>query len=133
MMTYMINRTITANELAKLFVEAGIHRPATDLARLQQMLDHADLLISAWDEQQLVGIARALTDFSYACYLSDLAVAQDYQRQGIGQELLRRVQAAIGSEVTLVLLAAPSAMTYYPHVGFEAAANAFIIPRQPFD
>ena len=77
----------------------------------------------------MVGVARALTDFSYCCYLSDLAVESSYQKQGIGRELIANVRAAIGEEVTLVLLSAPDAMSFYPTVGFELAQNAYVIRR----
>ena len=96
------------------------------------MLDQADCLWTAWDDQRLVGVARALTDFSYACYLSDLAVAQAYQHQGIGRELVQQLKAEIGPDVSLVLLAAPAAMTYYPKLGFEHIDNAFLQRRRPF-
>jgi predicted N-acetyltransferase YhbS len=99
---------------------------------LQAMLDHADILWTAWDGATLVGVARALTDFSYACYLSDLAVAKAQQAQGIGKTLIDHLAQQIGPEVSLVLLAAPSALDYYPKVGFNKAENAFIKPRKPF-
>lgn len=100
-----------------------------DLMRIERMLANANLLISTWHEDQLVGMGRALTDFSYCCYLSDLAVDKAYQNCGIGRELINHVRSAIGNEVTLILLSAPEAMSYYPKVGFEHAKNAFIIKR----
>lgn len=132
MITYTNQAPLTAIDLARLFTSSGIHRPTSDLPRLQQMLDHADSLWTAWDGSQLVGVARALTDFSYACYLSDLAVAKAYQHQGIGQELVNHLKAEIGPQVSLVLLAAPTAMTYYPKLRFEHIDNAFLRRRDPF-
>ena len=94
------------------------------------MLKHANLTFCAYDDDRLVGIARSLTDFSFACYLSDLAVDKEYQRRGIGQELIRLTEEAIGEESMLLLLAAPDAMEYYPHVGFAKAENAWIKKRR---
>ncbi|WP_204369024.1 GNAT family N-acetyltransferase [Methylocucumis oryzae] len=94
-----------------------------------KMFANANLIISAWHEGQLVGVCRALTDFSYCCYLSDLAVDKAFQKQGIGHELIDRVRSAIGEEVALILLSAPEAMTYYPKVGFKNVENGFIIKR----
>ncbi len=94
------------------------------------MFANANLIISAWHEGVLVGIARGLTDYSYCCYLSDLAVDKAYQKQGIGNALLTQVRQALGPEVSLILLSAPLAMGYYPNVGFTAADNAFIIKRE---
>ncbi len=80
--------------------------------------------------ETLVGIARCLTDFAYCCYLSDLAVDREYQRQGIGKQLVKRVQEAIGDESMLLLLAAPTAMDYYPYIGFNKVDNAWMLPRK---
>lgn len=96
----------------------GDRRPIDDDARFGQMLAHANLIVTAWDDQQLVGISRALSDFSYATYLSDLAVHGSYQRQGIGRELIRRTRAA-APQASLILLAAPAAERYYPRLGFR--------------
>lgn len=93
---------------------------------MERMLRNANLVVSAWDSDLLVGIARALTDFAYCTYLSDLAVRTSHQRSGIGKELMRRVQNA-APEATLILLAAPKAADYYPHVGFEQHPSAWIL------
>lgn len=128
--TYSDRRTITPEQLAAVFDASGIRRPTSDLARMARMLEHGNLLVTAWDDEQLVGVARALTDFSYCCYLSDLAVDREYQKRGIGRELIRRVGEAIGEQSMLLLLAAPEAMDYYPGIGFEAVANGWIIKRR---
>jgi predicted N-acetyltransferase YhbS len=94
------------------------------------MILNADVLVTAWSNNRIVGVARAVTDFSYCCYLSDLAVDKEYQRLGIGAELVRRVKQIIGDECSLVLLSAPGAMEYYPKLGFEKAENAFVIKRK---
>lgn len=96
------------------------------------MLKNSDILWTAWESDRLVGLARALTDFSYACYVSDLAVDKNCQKQGIGKKLLECLQNQLGEEVALVLLAAPNVMDYYPKVGFESAPNAFLIPCKSF-
>ena len=102
----------------------GERRPIGDRARMEQMLRNANLVITAWDGDLLVGISRALSDFSYVTYLSDLAVRQSHQRQGIGKELMRRTQQA-SAPATLILLAAPAAEQYYPHVGFTRHPQAW--------
>jgi predicted N-acetyltransferase YhbS len=89
----------------------------------------SNLIVSAWDGDKLVGLARSVTDFCYSCYLSDLAVRKEYQHQGIGKELVRLTKETIGDESMLLLLAAPSAMDYYPKIGMEKMDNAFMIKR----
>jgi ribosomal protein S18 acetylase RimI-like enzyme len=128
--TYKVDATIKVEELSKVFKSSGIKRPSDDLNRLQRMLENSDVLITAWDNDKLVGIARAITDYSYCCYLSDLAVNKEYQNNGIGRELVRLVQEHIGEEVALLLLSSPIAMEYYPKIGFETIENGFIISRK---
>ena len=126
---YKSNETITAEQLSQVFRISGIKRPVDDLPRLQKMLDNGDILITAWDGDRLVGIARSITDYSYCCYLSDLAVSKSYQSLGIGKELVRQTQLQISEEVALILLSSPIAMEFYPHIGFKKIENGFIIPR----
>ena len=90
-----------------------------DRERMRKMLENASLVVTAWEGDLLVGIARSVTDFVYTTYLADLAVRESHQRQGIGRELIRRTQDACSAETRLVLLSAPKAVTYYPRVGFE--------------
>jgi N-acetylglutamate synthase-like GNAT family acetyltransferase len=128
--SYRSDSRITGSQLASVFHRSGIRRPVEDLERMEQMLRHGNLLITAWHGDELVGVARSLTDFCYCCYLSDLAVDREYQHGGIGAELIRRTREAIGEQANLLLLAAPEAMGYYPKVGFDAVDNGWIIRRK---
>lgn len=127
--TYSTTNNVTAEQLSQLFERSGIKRPTQDLPRLQTMLDNANIIVSAWDGDQLVGIARAITDFAYCCYLSDLAVDGDYQKHGIGSKLVDEVRQAIGELCSLILISAPGAMEYYPKIGFTLSDKAYVIPR----
>lgn len=127
---YLWTRPVTAAELAALYDRAGLRRPTDDLPRMQKLLDHSDLLLCAVDGERLVGVARSLTDYAHIGYLADLAVDPDYQGQGIGQELIRLTRERLGPEVMLLLLSAPGAMSYYPHIGFDRRENAFSLPRE---
>ncbi|NJP37577.1 GNAT family N-acetyltransferase [Alkalicoccus luteus] len=128
--SYEVNGTINPEDMADVFRSSGIRRPVNDLERMGRMLEEAQLTVSARVGGELVGIARCLTDFSYACYLSDLAVKKDHQSSGIGKELIDRVKQAIGPQTALVLLSAPEAMDYYPKAGFEKVENGFIVKRE---
>jgi predicted N-acetyltransferase YhbS len=128
--TYKRDPVLSPDEVIEVFRRSGIVRPVEDVERIQKMLVHANLVIGAFDGGRLVGIARSLTDFCFACYLSDLAVDKDFQREGIGQELIRLTEEAIGEESMLLLIAAPAAMDYYPHVGFEKMDRAWIKHRK---
>lgn len=106
-------------------------RPVDDRDRIGRMLAHADIRLCARDAKGvLVGVSRAVTDFAYCCYLSDLAVDVVWQRRGIGQQLIRRTHAIAGPDATLILLSAPKAMSYYPHIGLTRSERAFTIDRR---
>jgi len=116
-------------QIIDVYNDSGLKRPTTDKERIKKMYVNSNLIITAWDNDTLVGIARSLTDFCYCCYLSDLAIKKVYQKKGIGEALIEMTKNAIGKQTALILLAAPSAMTYYPKVGFEKIENGFIIKR----
>ncbi len=116
-------------EIISLYQDAGLNRPVEDLPRISKMYEHSNLVITVRLNGKLIGISRALTDFSFCCYLSDLAVAKSYQSKGIGQKLIALTKQAIGDQCMLLLLAAPSAMEYYPKIGMESVHNGFIIKR----
>lgn len=103
-------------------------RPVDEPGTIEKMLAQADLIITARDAGGvLVGVSRAITDFSYCTYLSDLGVRQG---QGIGRDLIRRTHVSAGLHTTLVLLAAPQAESYYPHIGMQPHGSCWVIPRQ---
>ena len=94
---------------------------------MEGMLRHADLLVTAWSGERLVGVARSVTDFDYCCYLSDLAVDRALQGQGVGRELIRRTRERLGPRCMLILLSAPAATKYYPRLGFTRHDSAWIL------
>lgn len=127
--TYERDRKITREQFVDLLVRStlGERRPIDDDACVDAMLAHANLTITAWDAERLVGIARSVTDFAYCCYLSDLAVDAGLQRAGVGRELIRLTQAALGPKAKVILLSAPKAVDYYPRIGFVRHENAYMI------
>ncbi len=127
---FKINDKVSAEAVIEVFKSSGIKRPVDDVKRIQAMLDNSNLIITAWNGIELIGISRSLTDFNYCCYLSDLAVKKEHQKLGIGKTLIELTQDAIGDQTMLLLLSAAPAMEYYPKVGFEKVENGFIIKRK---
>ncbi|KOP67412.1 GCN5 family acetyltransferase [Bacillus sp. FJAT-18019] len=128
---YVINDACTINEVQEIFMRSGIRRPVGDTDRLQRMIDHADEIITARDGDRLIGFLRAITDYSYCCYISDIAVDIDYQDLGIGKELIRLLRNKLGEEeVQYVLTSAPKALGFYEKLGFERNHNAFVLRRK---
>ena len=129
---YRSDHKLSVNEFADVLGRTSLdeRRPIADQNRLQLMLHHGNVLITAWDNEKLVGVSRALTDFSFCCYLSDLAVDEAYQRQGIGKRLIDETHRVAGYDTTLILLAAPAARDYYPKIGMERFTDCFRIVRK---
>ena len=129
---YAIEPGLSAGEFVDVLVRSTLaeRRPVGDPEAIGNMLRHADVIVTARVGGKLVGISRAISDFGFCTYLSDLAVDRDHQGQGIGRELIRRTHEAAGLGTTLILLAAPGARSYYPHVGMAAHDSCWIIPRQ---
>lgn len=126
---YRINTPITAKQTANLYAAAGLSRP-TDLSRIERMVQNANVIITAWDGEQLVGFLRALTDFAFDCYVSDVAVDKSYQNRGIGKELIHQLQTFLGDEVMILLLSVRDAFEFYKHIGFEESTGALWIPNK---
>ena len=127
---YESTRMIDRDEFVDLLKHSTLaeRRPVDDLKCIQAMLNHSNLLCTAWDGAKLIGVARSVTDFEFCCYLSDLAVDEAYQKKGVGTELIRLTQSRLGSRAKIILLAAPKAEGYYPKIGFDPHRSAWMLP-----
>jgi GNAT superfamily N-acetyltransferase len=125
---YHFEPDLDADEFIDVLVRSTLseRRPVNDRQTIVDMLANADIIATARSHNRLVGVSRAITDFSYCTYLSDLAVDQQFQGQGIGKELIRRTHEAAGESTTLILLAAPQAITFYPHIGMTRHDSCWI-------
>jgi predicted N-acetyltransferase YhbS len=128
MLTYRTGNDLDLDAVIDLYDAStlGKRRPLDDRARMGEMIRNANLIITAWEGELLVGISRAFSDFAYATYLSDLAVRASHQRRGIGKELIRRTQAA-APLASVILLSAPAAVEYYPRIGFSQHPSAWVL------
>jgi GNAT superfamily N-acetyltransferase len=104
----------------------GERRPILDTGRFTEMVRNANLIVVCHADDRLVGIARSISDFSYVTYLSDIAVRREYQRQGIGQALIEATRQE-APQAKIVLLSAPMAVSYYPHIGFSRHNSAWVL------
>jgi GNAT superfamily N-acetyltransferase len=132
MIEYDVEPELTVDEFIDVLIRSTLaeRRPISDRDRIAKMLAHADIIVIARCDGRIVGVSRAISDFSYCTYLSDLAVDKAFQRQGIGRELIRRTHDAAGVATRLILLSAPNAQTYYPHIGMTMHDSCWIIPPQ---
>ncbi|WP_428819800.1 GNAT family N-acetyltransferase [Microbulbifer sp. MCCC 1A16149] len=128
---YKVNEAVSVEQFRSLLDRSTLaeRRPVDDAACLEGMLKHGSLTVSAWCADTLVGIARSVTDFNYACYLSDLAVDSNFQKSGTGRKLLSMTQEQLGPQCKLILIAAPAANSYYEHLGFENNTRCWVLDR----
>lgn len=129
---YQLEPHLSVAEFRDVLIRSTLaeRRPIDQEDTLRGMLAEADIIATARIQGELVGIARAITDFHFCTYLSDLAVDIAYQRQGIGKELIRRTHETAGLHTTLILLSAPAAVSYYPHIGMSQHPSCWIFPNQ---
>lgn len=128
---YKINASVSVDQFIAVLRAStlGERRPVEDRGCMEGMLKNSNLTVTAWEGGRLVGIARSLTDFHYACYLSDLAVDKKHQNGGIGKRLQIITQEQLGPRCRLVLIAAPAANTYYAHLGFANNPRCWVLER----
>lgn len=131
MIAYKTEKNISPIEFQELLIKStlGERRPVDDFERIKEMIKNANLVITARVNNKLVGIARSITDFVYCTYLSDLAVDLEYQKKGIGKELIRLTKEET-PKATLILLAAPKAVDYYPHIGMTKHDACFLLKNE---
>ena len=127
--SYRTDITPTPEQIIDLYDTAGLPRPTLDKDRIKKMFDGSNLIITAWENTLLVGVARSITDWCWSCYLADLAVLPKHQKEGIGKKLIELTKEKAGPQSMVLLLSVPTAMTYYPKVGFRKQESSFIIDR----
>lgn len=121
--------TPTPEQVIALYDLAGLPRPTNDPERILKMYENSNLIVTAWDGDQLIGVSRCITDWVWSCYLADLAVDPGYQKAGLGRRLIDLTKEKVGEQTMILLLSVPTAMTYYPKVGFAKEDRAFMISR----
>lgn len=127
---YEYEKKPTPEQVIELYENAGLPRPTNDPERIKKMFDNSNLIITAWDGKLLAGISRSITDWVWSCYLADLAIRHEYKKSGIGKELIERTKEKVGKQSMILLLSVPTAMEYYPKVGFTKQESSFIINRE---
>tara|TARA_R110001606_G_scaffold348746_1_gene498397 strand:+ start:32637 stop:33056 length:420 start_codon:yes stop_codon:yes gene_type:complete len=128
---YKLNEPINTDQFISLLESSSLaeRRPIEDHECMEGMILNSNLIVTAWDKSQLVGLARSITDFHYTCYLADLAVSQTYQKCGIGKQLQIITQNQLGPRCKLILIAAPAANDYYAHIGFTKNDRCWVLER----
>ena len=129
-MHFEINAEISVDEYVELIKSTplGERRPLNDLQRIEGMLKNSNLIVTVRFGERLVGMARAITDFFWVAYIADIAIDPNYQRVGLGKKLILKLRNELSDECKLLLLAAPFAVDYYPHIGFVKEDRGWVLP-----
>jgi ribosomal protein S18 acetylase RimI-like enzyme len=132
---YASEPTLDAAEFRRVLVESGLGatRPIDDEARLKTMLASADMVLTARLDgpgKPLIGLVRGITDFSWVCYISELAVCKSAQGLGIGKGLLDEVRRQLGPSVAISLISVPDAVGFYERIGMKRMPDAFWFGRE---
>ena len=126
---YSFDKRPSVDQIIELYDSAGLPRPTNDKERIQKMFESSNLIVTAWDNDLLIGVSRSITDWVWSCYLADLAIHPDYQKDGIGKKLVQLTKDKLGDESMMLLLSVPTAMEYYPKIGMTKEDRAFTILR----
>ncbi len=126
---YNIGAIPTPEQIIELYENSGLPRPTHDKERIEKMFANSNLVVTAWDNDLLVGVSRSITDWVWSCYLADLAVRDEYKKSGIGKKMIELTKEKVGEQSMVLLLSVPTAMEYYPKVGFTKQESSFIINR----
>jgi GNAT superfamily N-acetyltransferase len=129
---YAVETSLSVEEFRSLLIASGlgIRRPVDDSLRLGEMLKHANLVIAARVDGILVGVARAVTDFSFCCYLSDLAVSKGFQGKGIGARLIEETRKRVGPKVSVILSSVPESVGFYESIEMSPLPHCFWYRRE---
>ena len=126
---YSFDKRPSVDQIIELYDSAGLPRPTNDKERIQKMFESSNLIVTAWDNDLLIGVSRSITDWVWSCYLADLAIHPDYKKGGIGKKLVQLTKDKLGDESMILLLSVPTAMEYYPKIGMTKEDRAFTILR----
>jgi ribosomal protein S18 acetylase RimI-like enzyme len=121
------DRDVDVHQLAALLAAAGMGR-RRDPEHLSAMLAGSRWVVSAWDGDQLVGFARAISDGVSNAYVSHVAVAPSHQRHGVGRQLLE-VLLADKPTVKWVLHTSVAGERLYRGLGFVDATRMLVRDR----
>ena len=127
--TYRTDLIPATEQVINLYDLAGLPRPTKDFDRISKMFEHSDLIVTAWHAEKLIGVSRTITDWVWSAYLADLAVDPEFKKSGIGRKLVEITRETLGDRSMLILLSVPTAMEYYPKIGFTKEYRAFSINR----
>ena len=122
MVEYSFDRAISPENLQLLLRQTGWAH-GRDLAGIHRMLDATAVMLGAWDDDRLVGYARAVTDGVYRALVDDGVVDEPMRKSGVGSEIMRLLVARLREmEIEEVFLRCSEDMeSFYTRLGFSTS------------
>lgn len=109
-----------ANVLA-LYSDAGWTNYTKDMPKLMRGIANSLDVLSAWDDEKLVGLIRTIGDQETIIYIQDILVLKDYKRQGVGRQLMKHIFDKYQDVRQIILLtdSEPEQKNFYESMGME--------------
>lgn len=129
MINYQINQTIAENDLTKLYNSVGWFAYTNTRVNLMAAVANSLMVVSAWADNQLVGLVRVVGDGETIIFIQDILVDPKFQSQQVGTELMNRVLNMYPNVRQKVLLTeeAPDVRHFYEKFGFRSADQGTLI------
>ena len=104
-------------------------RPLANRKRIGDMLAGANLIVTARQDGEILGLARCISDGAWICYCAELAVKESAQGLGIGSGIIGKLNELLGPKIGLALFSEPEALGFYEKAGLTRLDNGFFGTR----
>lgn len=119
------DKSIDAQQLMKLYKDAGWWEERRE-HELNQVLE-AGISVGAWNEGELIGFARAVSDGRFRAYIEDVVIHTNYQRSGIGRDLVRELVNNLSHIDVVSLFCEEQLIPFYEENGFKLSKSQLVM------
>ncbi|MBW7900758.1 MAG: GNAT family N-acetyltransferase [Rhodocyclaceae bacterium] len=123
MIQYKEVKTFDTSQLNDLFASVGWGY-GNNLRRLASILENSDTVVSAWDDDRLIGLVNALSDGVHIVYLHYVLIHGEYQGRGIGKTLMERIMENYRQCRHMILISNNDKADFFAKCGFEISQGA---------
>jgi ribosomal protein S18 acetylase RimI-like enzyme len=129
MIMYNTDKKVDYDRLKTLFNEVGWNDKTDDINRLKTMVENSQIVVTAWDEDTMVGFARCTTDYVFNGQINNVVVDSKYRKKGIGKVLIDTILDS-SKQVTYMLRGSIRNENFYRSLGFEDGPISLIYRRK---
>lgn len=129
MIKYYVGKKVDYIKLIVLFNQVGWNDKTEDTNRLRKMVENSQIVVTAWDKEEMVGFARCTTDYVFNGQINNVVVDVNYREKGIGKELINKI-VDTSKLVTYILRGDIENERFYREIGFEDAPLSLVYKRR---